>query len=212
VQHPVAPCRTDATPTPSPTQAFALRIATDDVVAELGPMPAHAEPTPERLERLRQIAQERAWAGLARQYPGMPRPDAALVEYVEPGDGLTRGQRCIAERGAELPADGSADGPQLQANAVATYVCGVQYPTRMRGLLTEEQTAYLYDYWTGFVLPCFEEVGTPSTAKPPTREYFIDNWPYQDWAPSPTDEGQPLTFLATDQLDLMCPATPDGLY
>jgi hypothetical protein len=202
---------TEATPTPSPTQAFALRIAPDDVVAELGPVPPYAEPSPERLEHLRRLAEERAWAGLSRQYPGMPRPDAALVEYVEPGQGLARVQRCIAERGAELPADGSADGSQLEANALATYVCGVQYPTRMQGLPTEEQTAYLYDYWTGFVVPCFADVGTPSAGEPPTREYFVENWPYQDWSPTPRDGGQPLTFLAIDQLDLMCPTTPEGL-
>jgi hypothetical protein len=197
-----------STPEPTPTQAFALRISHDEVLEKLGPPPPNVPLTPERTEQLRVSASDRAWKYFSSRNPGVPRPDIAVVEYVDPARYFAVIEECVAAHGATLPADGSADYAANDAYDLASYECGVQYPAQTQNTLSEKQAGYLYDYWTGFVVPCHEEAGYPGGTEPPTRDYFVAHWPYQDWAPTALKGGEPMMGLEMDQLELMCPGVP----
>jgi hypothetical protein len=205
-------CTTSAatvSPTPEPTQAFALRISPDDVLEKLGPPPPNVPLTPERTEQLGVSASDQAWKQFSSRHPDVPRPDIAVVEYVDPARYFAVIEECVAARGATLPADGSADYAANVANDLASYECGVQYPAQTKNTLSEEQAGYLYDYWNEFVVPCHDEAGYPGGSEPPTRDYFVAHWPYQGWAPIALKGGQPMMGLEMDQLELMCPGVPD---
>jgi len=194
-------------PTPSPEQPFALAISDEAVLEALGPLPADEEPSAERLAAFRHLQADRAWQGISSQYPDAVRATAEPT-YLPGAEAETARKACLADQGLELPVGGTDDQALVKANSLATYDCAQRFVDDRGPGLSERQVAYLYDYQTQFVLPCYDENGHPSTIAPIARDQFVATWPFQNWGPYPSDID--MMTVAYDQLNLMCPAVPDA--
>ncbi|MET4582098.1 hypothetical protein ABIE21_001588 [Conyzicola nivalis] len=181
-------------PTPSPEQPFALAISDEAVLEALGPLPADEEFTPEQQNDFVQRSAEFHWTNVARGYPDAVRPEVVEIDRTTGGNP------------AALACQQASTGTPQEV-AIAVYVCARQHVTIPDGTLSERQVAYLYDYQTRFVLPCYEEKGHAATIAPIDRDEFIATWPFQNWGPYPSDIE--IGTVAYDQLNLMCPAVPD---
>ena len=189
-------CSAAATPdpAPSPTQPFALAISDEAVREALGPIPGDEEFTPERVNDFVERSADFHWAGVVRGYPGSVRPEVAEIDRMTGGNP------------AALECQQAATGTPQEV-AIAGYVCARQHVTVPNGTLSERQVAYLYDYQTQFVLPCYEEKGHPNTTAPIARDEYIASWPFQQWAPRPSNLD--MMTVEYDQLNLMCPGIPE---
>ena len=199
-------CTTAAAPEPSPTQPFALAIPDEAVREALGPIPADEETSPERLAAFRQVLADRAWAGISSRYPDAVRATAEPT-YLPYADAAAARTSCLADQGLELPEGGTDDQALVKASSLAAYACQQKFVDERGPGLSEKQAAYLYDYQTQFVLPCYKEKGHPVTKAPIPRDEYIAKWPYQFWVPEPSNVDT--MSLEFDQLNLMCPAVPD---
>jgi hypothetical protein len=204
---------TPGAPTPaapgSPTAASApaYPIDMDAVRAELGPVP-DVPPSPAELASDRRRLADEQWANALASFPGLARPDAEFVEALDSAEQAVRVAACAdAASESARNAAGTTDPAAIR---VAQYVCGVQYPVATGGGISDVQTAYVYDYWTGFVLPCYDAAGYDVSGAVPTKEDFVAAWPNQGWAPwNAVADGPPLDVL--DELDIPCPAVLDEL-
>jgi hypothetical protein len=61
---------------------------------------------------------------------------------------------------------------------------------------------YLYDYFTKFLVPCYEANGIENVPAP-TRAEFVSLWPNQNWYPSMGDV--PMGSEMENQLNAACP-------
>ena len=189
-------CAIGATPepTPSPEQPFALAISDEAVLEALGPLPADEVFTREREDDFVQRSADSHWSSVTRDFPDSVRPDVAEID------------RAAGGNPAAVECQQASTGTPQEV-AIAGYVCARQHVTIPNGTLSEKQVAYLYDYQTQFVLPCYEETGHPATTPPISRDQFIATWPFQGWGPIPSKID--MMTVAYDQLNLMCPAVPD---
>lgn len=191
---------------PTPTQPFALAISDEAVREALGPIPANEEPSPERLAAFRQTMSDIGWAGISSQYPDAVRATEEPT-YLPRAEAAAAADACLAETGLELPEGGTDDTALVEASVIAGYVCNQRFVGEEGPGLSEKQAAYLYDYQTRFVLPCYEQQGHPVTTAPIARDEYIAKWPFQYWSPEPSrlDPGT----VEYDQLNLVCPGVPD---
>ena len=181
-------------PTPPPEQPFALAISDEAVLEGLGPLPANEEFTPEREDDFVQRSADSHWSSVVRAYPDSVRPEVAEIDRTSGGSP------------AALECQQASTGTPQEV-AIAGYVCARQHVTIPNGTLSERQVAYLYDYQTQFVLPCYETTGHAATTPPIPRDQYIATWPFQNWGPYPSDID--MMTVEYDQLNLMCPAVPD---
>ena len=193
-------------PSPSPEQPYALAISDEAVLEALGPLPADEETSPERLAAFRQSQSDRAWLAVSLQYPDAVRVTEKPT-YLPSAEARAAADTCLAESGSELPEGGTDDQSLVEAHVVAQYVCQQRFVDDRGPGLSEKQVAYLYDYQTQFVLPCYEEKGHPATTPAIPRDEYIAKWPFQYWAPEPSKID--MMTVEYDQLNLMCPAVPD---
>ena len=204
----VAGCSAPASPAPSPTptQPFALAIDPAAVLEELGPLPPFEEPSPERLAAYRQTVADLAWASVSSSYPDAVR-FTGQPTYLPNTEANAAARACLAEQGLELPEGGTDDQALVKASTLARYTCTQQFVDEGGPGLSETQAAYLYDYQTAFVLPCYEDTGHPVVTPPIDRDDYIAKWPFQYWSPVPSRIE--MMTLEYDQLELMCPAVPE---
>jgi hypothetical protein len=193
-------------PTPSPEQPFALAISDEAVIEALGPVPADEETSPERLAAFRETEADRAWRGISSLYPDAVRATAEPT-YLPAAEAAAARKTCLAEQGLELPEGGTDDQALVKASTLAAYACQQRFADERGPGLSERQVAYLYDYQTKFVLPCYAEKGHTVTRPPITRDEYIAQWPFQNWTPEPSDID--VMTIEYDQLNLMCPGVPD---
>ena len=193
-------------PSPTPTQPFALAIDPDVVLDALGPLPPDEPPSAERMAGFRQTLSDMAWNAISSSYPDAVRytgpatylPDAQVNSAVED---------CVAQQGLALPEGGTSDEALVKASSLARYVCTQQFVVERGPGLSERQVAYLYDYQTEFVLPCYSEKGYPVLTPPIARAEYVAKWPFQYWSPEPSRIDA--MGVEYDQLNLMCPAVPE---
>ncbi len=198
-------------PTGAPADSYP---AVDDVLRELGPAPKPASFSEEQVEEARRAQVEGEWENVLERFPDAQRPDVAFIRYLADDERAQVMVDCLVDRGvdAELSLSGnevSSSSPpeQEQADAVSHFECRVQFPVRPWPPLTAEQLGYLFDYLEGFTAPCLEAHGNPQPAAP-TREFFIENWPQQNWFPGPS-----LEIMGTPEgsaIEQACPVTPPG--
>ena len=165
------------------------------VAEALGPVPEGEPMTPERAADFIQRFQDYRWELVAQSYPHAVRPAVTVVDTT--GSGVTA---CVS--------DGSM---MVEEVALSDYVCFAQNPPVPPAALSDEQAAYLYDYWTGFVVPCYAENGYEMEQQPPSRDYFVTHWPFQNWSPRPSTLGGKEIIDIYQQLDGLCPSTPEEL-
>ena len=165
----------------------------DAVLAELGPYPADtAWAQAEHDQALADYLDSR-WKSLAQLYPDAVRPEVTIereIEYAEFDEVLAD---CMDEAGDPLPSTASEYVPQTTIAAEIWFTCVARFPMTPEPPANDAQLGYIYDYLTTFVVPCYEKNGAPQSPAP-TKEFFVENWPNQDWYPSYTipEEGEAL--------------------
>ncbi|WP_411699504.1 hypothetical protein [Conyzicola sp.] len=165
-----------------------------EVAKTLGEVPEGEPMTPERTADFITRFQDCRWELVTRSYPEAVRPAVTVADTTGAG-----ARACMS------------DGLISEENAMSDYVCLAQNPPVPPAALTDAQAGYLYDYWTGFVLPCYHENGYEVEAQPPIRADFVARWPFQNWSPRPSTLGGEDIIELFAELDQFCPDTPDGL-
>jgi hypothetical protein len=179
-------------PTPQPEEPYSIDQAA--VVEALGEVPEGEPMTPERTADFIQRFQDYRWQLVARSYPEAVRPAVTVVDTTGAG-----ASACMS------------DGQMLEEGSLSDYVCLAQNPPVPSAALSDDQAGYLYDYWTGFVMPCYHENGYDAEFPPPTRDEFVARWPFQEWSPRPSNLGGEELIAAFAELDALCPSAPDEL-
>ena len=168
-------------------------------------------------KRMIDEAANQAWGEVQRMFPDAERPQVEQVRVVTAADSAKVVAQCIQELG--YPATAREDGgisfgatPEAQAEQqnIAVYTCRVKYPTDPAFTLppTDDEIAYLYDYYANTLVPCLAERGYD--IEMPSKGAFVDStnvngipWsPYQDLASVGGGE--------LDALLLECKQTPHG--
>jgi hypothetical protein len=179
------------TPTPSATP-LAVSVPTPD----LGPSPQPTALSDAQAEQLRLAQRETSWQGVLAQYPNAVRPDVPFDGYLVQADEMTVMSACYKEHsvpvGYGYPIGAKKGDPPTsvggEANneqqAIGLYFCGAEHPGRPTAPLRPDQLAWMYDYMTEFLVPCYEAKGI--TVPPaPSKQAFVSTWPNQNWFPSP---------------------------
>jgi hypothetical protein len=174
-------------------EPYAIREG--DVLAILGEVPESEPMTPEREADFITRFQDFRWSIVTLSYPDAVRPAVTVTDTT--GAGVTA---CIS--------DGLESSEQV---ALADYVCFAQNPPVPDAMLSPAQAGYLYDYWTGFVVPCYTEHGYQITADPPARDRFVAEWPFQNWSPTLPNQGGEAAVAAVAELEQFCPGVPEEL-
>jgi hypothetical protein len=189
----------DRAATESSQQAVVIDQAA--VLAELGPVPPDPEFTDEVVDDYVTRWLDWQWNNVLASYPDAVRPSVAEIERSTGGN----------PRWTQCGDQARAAGLDPRAFAIAAFVCSAEYPSVPYGTLSKDQARYLYDYWTRFVVPCYADSGYRDTSIPPTREFFAENWPFQNWSPSPSRGGVGAGGPDFDTVVANCPAMPEGL-
>ena len=178
-----------STPTPTP-------LAVTVPMPDLGPSPQPAPQTPEQTEQLRVARVESDWQFLLKQYPDAVRPDTPFQGYITQADELAVMGACYAEQhvpvaygypvGAKKGDKPTSVGAETstEQGAIGAFLCQAEHPGRPNSPMTAEQLGWSYDYFTRFLVPCYEANGI-DVPPAPSRDDFISKWPDQNWFPSP---------------------------
>ena len=183
-------------------------ISKSVVLAALGAVPPAVPRTDEQVEEQRISNADFAWGFVVDKFPDETRPEVDFVRYVQPEESAQARHGCLVERGvtgASIDIDGNlsidmSDPDTVRDSTIGSYACSVAYPASPGPQLSDEQSAYLYDYFVKFLVPCLEAEGQ-EISDAPSREAFIANWPNQGWFPVPDD----------DRTEAVCQNVPDGL-
>ncbi|MFF1632559.1 hypothetical protein [Leifsonia sp. NPDC058248] len=101
--------------------------------------------------------------------------------YTEQGVPFGYGYPAGAEKG-DRPTSVGAEADD-EHEAIGLYVCSVGHPGRPNSPLTPQQLGWSYDYFTRFLVPCYEANGIV-VPPAPSRADFIAKWPHQNWFPT----------------------------
>lgn len=179
------------TPTTSPTPR-AVTVPMPD----LGPSPEPAPMTAEQTEQLRLQARDAAWKGVLAQYPHAVRPDVPFDGYLARADEMSVMSACYTAHGVPIgygyaigakkgdPPTSVGGEASDEKQAVGLYYCSVEHPGRPNPPPTPAQLSWMYDYFTRFLVPCYEANGI-SVPPAPSKQDFVAKWPNQGWFPSP---------------------------
>ncbi|WP_167047114.1 hypothetical protein [Salinibacterium sp. ZJ454] len=193
----VAGCATRGTPASDPIETPAP-LAVTVPMPDLGPAPVRDRPADEQAETLRLAQLDSAWERVVAAHPNAVRPDVTFAGFVTSEQHTEVVSACFTEMavpfGLSTDADGTVNGMEwttdLEEHAVGAYVCQARHSTRPTGPPTDAQLAWMYDYLTQFLVPCYEANGIENPPAPP-REDFIAGWPNLGWFPGtgnlPTD-------------------------
>jgi len=158
------------------------------VLDTLGPFPADSPWTEDEREQALIASSDSYWSRVTMLFPSAERPDVERVAEVSPDESNAQIAACLNEAGVSLASPGEFSS-SYEGDNLAWYACNVRYPTVPRPPVNDEQLGYIYDYLTGFVAPCLEKLGLEVEA-PPTRKFFIEQWPNQNWYPAPAVDGE----------------------
>lgn len=202
-----------ATTSSTPT-ATATPLAVTVPMPDLGPSPAPAPQTPEQTEQLRLAAVEQAWQQVLLQYPSAVRPNVTFEGYTTEATAMDVLKACYTEQGvpfgygypigAKKDAKPTSVGGEAsnEKEAIGLYVCGVEHPGKPNSPLTPQQLGWSYDYFTKFLVPCYEANGVV-VPPAPSRADFIAKWPNQNWFPTAASIEDPERAAAVAKA---CPA------
>lgn len=178
------------TPHPTPTP-----LAVTVPMPDLGPSPAPAPQTPAQPKQLRLARVEQQWQQLLLQYPSAVRPHVAFQGYITDATEMTVMKACFTEQnvpigygypvGAKKGDKPTSVGGETsdEQEAVGLYICSVEHPYTPNSPMTPQQLGWSYDYFTEFLVPCYEANGF-AVPPAPSRADFIAKWPNQNWFPS----------------------------
>ncbi len=178
----------------------------DAILNELGPFPASQELSDEQVDAARHQAADAWWSMVAAQYPSLERPEVVVEREAASDEVDELLESCLEEKGHDLGGYSVNEiGLSTPEIAISWFECKVSYPEESHPGYSNEQVAYLYDYLTGFVVPCLEERGS-EIDQAPSRETFVANWPNQGWFPAANNGelGSPENVAA----NLACPSDP----
>lgn len=205
-------CSSDQ-PAPSPPSSSAEGPA---MVAypmpDLGPSPAPSPMSDAEREQARLDDADRRWATLLLTYPAAVRPEVAFEGYLDVTPMFARIKSCLYDHG--VPVDEGTDAmsgelvsvsgiPSTQQQAIDDFACVTATPFTPAPPVNAEQLAYLYDYLTQYIVPCYEANGVTDIPAAPTKQFFVDNWPNQNWFPSGVTDEVDVAF--TYALEDACP-------
>jgi hypothetical protein len=179
-------------PTGDEPESEPYSIREGAVLAELGEVPESEPMTPERAADFIARFQDYRWTIVTRSYPDAVRPAVTVVDTT----------------GADV-ASCMSDGVLSEQSALSDYVCLAQNPPVPRAMLSDDQAGYLYDYWTRFLVPCYEANDHPIDESPPARNDFVARWPFQEWSPRPSTAGGEDVIAAYAELEQFCPGAPE---
>ncbi|KGJ78576.1 hypothetical protein GY21_06525 [Cryobacterium roopkundense] len=161
---------------------------------DLGPSPPPEPLTPERIEEMRVADLEASWALVVGTYPDAVRPEATFVGFIDKDTTVSVLRECFEANG--VPIDEGRSSPDLngpvtsigssvatEAQAVGNFICHAQHPVKPMSAMSAAQLGYVYDYLTKFLVPCYASFGIVNEPAP-SREFFVENWPRQNWFPS----------------------------
>lgn len=147
-----------------------------------------------------------------------PMPDIEPIRVIAEGDreAVINGCALAAvppgvaaqQRAGQFPGrDGAA------ALDRAYFRCTLQYPVEIgdptaEGLLSQDQLAWLYDYYDTRLIPCLRLTGYLVGAIP-QREEFVDSI-FGHWSPYYAMSPQPDSPSEWAQIDVRCPPPPFG--
>lgn len=182
-----------ATPWPVPTagsEPTGTPAATIPM-PDLGPSPAPVPLTDATKEALRLANLDAQWQSVVASFPEAVRPEVGSFDYLAPAARAAALAPCYADAGVEFSEGSDESGTVIglsasitdQADATAIYLCDAAYPTQPVAPPSPEILGYLYDYFTEFVVPCYEANGIDNPPAP-SREDYVALWPNQNWYPS----------------------------
>ena len=180
------------------SRAAVLGAAAITVALLAGCVPSAPErPRPATAEEIaaRQEQQARMW--WESMSPGQPMPDVAVIEELPAELAFERQNDCLRE--ANLPGvtvnedsvswtgstDDGLDDPGFVILQQQQWICAQQYPAAGEDVfvLSEDELAWLYDYFSGRYRPCLASHGFDFIDFP-GREVFIGDGPgYPAWVP-----------------------------
>lgn len=142
-------------------------------------------------------------------------PEVEVERYVDVNDQTTI-MDCFRDEGMVVTGDpqtgmswSTANDAEQERYAIAQLTCLMRFPVYppQQGFLTEEQHAYLYDYFQRVLIPCLELRGHKVPAAP-TREQFGNRasadaiWNPYSFISFPPDLQEAQELLS------MCPSSP----
>lgn len=203
-----------ATPWPVPTASSdpASSRAVSIPMPDLGPSPAPVPLSDVDRETLRLANLDAQWQSVVSMFPDAKRPDVEFAAYLSEADRAEKLAPCYTESGIKYSEGTDENGtvvglsPSIidEASAVAIFLCDAAYPHQLVAPPSPEILGYLYDYFTKFVVPCYEANGITNNPAP-TREAFITQWPNQNWFPSMGDVAD---TADGDAIETACPLPP----
>lgn len=160
------------TPASSPAEKW-------DAAAWMPPHPVQRQPS---TAQEREESREKQLARIANPTNATPRPAVRWVTPAEFGEIMVKR---LAEVGITAEAgDGGVYFPTGLDESLeplldsVTFEVTAEYPIDPEYLrpLNQEQLGLLWDYWTGYFLPCASAHGAPPIQPSPTRQYFVANY------------------------------------
>jgi hypothetical protein len=196
--------------TTSATSATSTPLAVSVPTPSLGPSPQPVPLTDAQAEQARLAARDTAWQNVLAQYPDAVRPDVPFDGYLAAGDEMTVMSACYRQNGVPVsygypigakkgdPPTSVGGEASTEQQAIGMYICGVEHPGRPNPPLTPEQLSWMYDYFTEFLVPCYEANGI-DVPQAPSKQDFVTKWPHQDWFPSAGMTNDPDKDAAIDK-------------
>lgn len=191
-----------------------------DAAAWVPPHPVQRQPS---TAQEREESREKQLARIANPTNATPRPAVRWVTPAEFGEIMAKR---LAEVGITAEAgDGGVsfpdgiDEPLEPLLDSVTFEVTAEYPIDPEYLrpLNQEQLGLLWDYWTGYFLPCANAHGAPPIQPSPTRQYFVANYysvfitDPESWLP-PDNLMLLMEFSDYQELSKFCPDHPPSKH
>ena len=182
----------------------------------VGCSPAPAGHTEAELQEYVDLQNMSQWAIEQERYTiPLERPDVAVERFINADEFLVV-YECMADAGVpvEFGEDGGTSWTIAEdaagSTALAEYTCTAQYPfypPQVRHF-TDEQHAYLYDYYQDVLIPCLLMEGYEVSDAAPTRKEFDDLTTLDSfWNPYDFID-YPLDYDELEALYATCPSIP----
>ena len=191
---------------PSTTSTYSPELA--QALLELGPYPTPAPLTESERDAQLSEGSDREWAEVLTSFPDAIRPDVEVIETVSTNEYRDKRRACLTEAGETIAPGDEWEPDGTEASAILGYVCAVEFPITPGRPFSDLELGYLYDFLTGFTVPCMSARGY-ETDPPISREAFVTKWPNQNWYPYPG--GLELMAEESEQLLAECPTEPPTL-
>jgi hypothetical protein len=194
-------CTSTPLPSDSPA-AIDWQAERDEFAATHGELPDFGPPLSDAdaFAALGPIADE-AWSAVLASHPDAVRPVDGFVRWAtdadvfsEEGADLAQTSElaaCFTAHGALVDVGQTEDGgtalgasAETEEGEVGMYFCSnVAYPQRPPSP-SPERAGYIYDYYVGYLVPCFEAHGVKQGSASPTRDQYIAEFTHQTWGPT----------------------------